>query len=261
VIGVAEGRIAPLVPPRLARGGPRHSVHRNARLDVADLLAGPRSGPLVYGMARIDTWGLVSNRSTIDTLGWTAGDHLHVAVVGGSVVAHRDEAGAFAMGTKPYLMIPAAVRHRSGLRPRDLVLLAADPNHDVLVVHPLAALDTMITADHSRWSNYGLKRSSRTGPQPLGGSKCQIRRTTSSCSAPMLVVPSEAGNHQEDRPWVAYCTDRRIAAIDRHRPARTAHSMTICRTRPFSLVAASLRLPRSATPPVPSLSATTWHRK
>jgi hypothetical protein len=29
------------------------------------------------------------------------------------------------------------------------VLLAADPNHDVLVVHPQSALDTMITTYHA----------------------------------------------------------------------------------------------------------------
>jgi hypothetical protein len=78
-------------------------------------------------MGKIDTWGAVSNRSTVDALGWTHGDRLHIALLGGSVVAHHDETGAFAMGTKPYFVVPAAVRHRSGLHSRDLVLMAADP--------------------------------------------------------------------------------------------------------------------------------------
>ena len=156
VVGVAERKVAALVPPQLAHGAGRRLLSsRNAQLDVVDLLAGPRAGSLVYGMGKIDTWGLVSNRSTIDTLGWVAGDRLHIVLVGGSVVVHRDEAGAFAMGTRPYLMIPAAVRHHSGLRPRDLVLMAADPNHDVLVVHPLAAVDTMITAYHASLTTTG----------------------------------------------------------------------------------------------------------
>lgn len=153
---MAERRIAPLVPPRLTPGsGRRLFAHRNAQLDVADLLPRPRSGTLVYGMGKIDAWGVVSNRSTIDALGWTTGDHLHIVLVGESVVAHRDDTGAFAMGTKPYLVLPAAVRHRSGLRARDRVLVAADPNHDVLVVHPLAALDTMITAYHASLTTVG----------------------------------------------------------------------------------------------------------
>jgi hypothetical protein len=120
-----------------------------AQLQVADLITRPRRGSLVYGMGKIDQWGLISNRATIDALGWTTGDHLHIALVSGSVVAHRDPAGAFTMGAKPYLNLPATVRHRSGLSGGELVLLAADPNHDVLVVHPLTALDEMITGYHA----------------------------------------------------------------------------------------------------------------
>jgi hypothetical protein len=106
---------SPLVPPRLQRGAGRQLLaSRNARIEVADLLPASRAGSLVYGMGRIDTWGVVSNRATIDALGWTAGDRIQIALVGGSVVAHRDPAGVFEMGPKPYLVLPAAVRHRSG---------------------------------------------------------------------------------------------------------------------------------------------------
>jgi len=160
VVAVAEHRIVPLVPPRLVRGAGRHALaSRAARIDVAELLARPRAGSLVYGMGRVDERGAVSNRATVDALGWTAGDHLHIAVVGGSVscsvVAYRDEGGAFAVGSKPYLVIPAAVRRRSGLRARDLVLVAADPHHGMLVVHPLAAVDAMITAYHATLTTVG----------------------------------------------------------------------------------------------------------
>jgi hypothetical protein len=158
VVAVADRKIAPLIPPKLSHGAGRQRLAaRNAHLDVADLFAPPRAGSLVYGMGKIDTWGAVSNRSTVDALGWTTGDRLHIALLGGSVVAHRDETGAFAMGIKPYFVVPAAVRHRSGLHSRDLVLMAADPNHDVLVVHPLAALDTMITTYHATLTTTGAK--------------------------------------------------------------------------------------------------------
>lgn len=147
---MAERKIAPLVPPTLARGsGRRLLAGRSAQLPVGELLARPRAGTLVYGMGRLDSEGRVANRSTIDALGWTAGDCLSIALVGGSVVVHRDASGAFVMGAKPYLVLPAALRRRSGLGAGDLVLVAADPNHDVLVVHPLAALDTMITTYHA----------------------------------------------------------------------------------------------------------------
>lgn len=147
---VIERKITPLIPPRLtATAGRQLLATRGSHLPVAELLSRPRAGSLIYGMGKIDTWGVVSNQDTIHALGWTHGDHLHIAVLGGSVVAHRDPAGVFAMGPKPYLTLPAAVRHRSGVRPGDRVLVAADPHHDVLVVHPLTALDTMIATYHA----------------------------------------------------------------------------------------------------------------
>jgi hypothetical protein len=150
VVDVAERTIAPLVPPRLSVSAGRQLLAtRGGRLPVAELLAPPRAGSLVYGMGKIDTWGVVSNRDTVQALGWAPGDRLQIALVGGSVVVHRDPAGVFAMGPKPYLVLPAAVRHRSGVRPGEPVLVAADPRHDVLVVHPLAALDSMIATYHA----------------------------------------------------------------------------------------------------------------
>lgn len=147
---MTERKVAPLVPPTLARGsGRRLLAGRGAQLPVGELLDRPRAGSLVYGMGHLDADGRLSNRSTIDALGWTVGDYLNIALVGGSVVVHRDSTGVFVMGNKPYLVLPAALRRRNGLGARDLVLVAADPNHDVLVVHPLTALDTMITTYHA----------------------------------------------------------------------------------------------------------------
>ncbi|MGH3758784.1 hypothetical protein [Actinophytocola sp.] len=147
---MTESKIAPLIPPTLARGsGQRLLAGRANQLQVGELLARPRVGSLVYGMGRLDSDGRVANRSTIEALGWVAGDRLSIALVDGSVVAHRDPTGAFVMGAKPYLVLPAPLRRRDGLGNRSLVLAVADPNHDVLVVHPLAALDTMITTYHA----------------------------------------------------------------------------------------------------------------
>jgi hypothetical protein len=153
---VAERTIAPLVPPRLSvSAGGQLLATRGGQLPVAELLAPPRAGSLVYGMGKIDTWGVVSNRDTVQALGWTPGDRLQIALVGGSVVVHRDPAGVFAMGPKPYLVLPAAVRHRSGVHPGERVLVAADPRHDVLVVHPVAALDSMIATYHASLTTGG----------------------------------------------------------------------------------------------------------
>jgi len=118
-------------------------------LPVAELLPLPRVGSLRYGLARVDGWGVVSNRAVIQALGWCHGDRLHITLIADSVVVHRSPSGVFVMPAKPYVVLPASVRHRPGLCPGQQVLIAADPGHDVLVVHPLAALDSMVVAYHT----------------------------------------------------------------------------------------------------------------
>jgi hypothetical protein len=44
-----------------------------------------------------------------------------------AVIARRDPGGMVTMASKPYLVIPAALRRRCGLRPGDRVLLAVFP--------------------------------------------------------------------------------------------------------------------------------------
>ncbi|HEY0448256.1 MAG TPA: hypothetical protein VGD70_03935, partial [Actinophytocola sp.] len=88
---MAERKIAPLLPPRLAvSAGRRLLATRGGHLPVGELLGLPRAGSLIYGMGKIDVWGTVSNRPTVDALGWVCGDRLHIALVDGSVVVHRD---------------------------------------------------------------------------------------------------------------------------------------------------------------------------
>ena len=98
------------------------------------------------GWPGVDASGVVSKRSTIQVLGWRCGDELHLTLVAGSVVVRRAPGGVVTLRAKPYLVLPLAVRRRCGLRAGDQVLVAADPNHGVLVVYPPAALDSMIVA-------------------------------------------------------------------------------------------------------------------
>ena len=100
---MAERKVAPFgpTPPDPWRDRQR-LASRNAQLDVVDVLSLPRAGSMVYGVGKVDERGAVSNRHTVDALGWSTGDHLHIVLVGGgSVLVHRDEAGAFAMDPSP----------------------------------------------------------------------------------------------------------------------------------------------------------------
>jgi hypothetical protein len=88
----------------------------------------------------------VADRAVNSARGGHRGDGLTMTAVGGVVTARRDPAGMVAMTAKPYIVIPAALCHRCGLEPGDLVLLAAIPGHDTLTAYSPAVLDQAIRA-------------------------------------------------------------------------------------------------------------------
>ena len=79
-------------------------------------------------------------------LGRQPGDRLTLTAASGVMVARRDLDGMVTMPTKPYLLIPAALRRRCGLRPGDHVLLAASPGEDTLTAYSLAVVDQALRA-------------------------------------------------------------------------------------------------------------------
>jgi AbrB family looped-hinge helix DNA binding protein len=62
---------------------------------------------------------------TIAALGWRGGDRLTLTADAGVMVARRDPGGMVTVPARPYIVIPAALRRRFGLRAGDHVLLAA----------------------------------------------------------------------------------------------------------------------------------------
>ena len=89
-------------------------------------LASPPGRPdVVYGFGRIDASGRVADRATIAALGWRGGDRLTLTAEAGVMVARRDPGGMVTVPARPYVVIPAAMRRRCGLRAGDHVLLAA----------------------------------------------------------------------------------------------------------------------------------------
>jgi bifunctional DNA-binding transcriptional regulator/antitoxin component of YhaV-PrlF toxin-antitoxin module len=82
-------------------------------------------------------------------LGWAPGTRLDVRETGGLVLVTADRQGVFGLTRQGHLRLPVAVRRWCGLATGDRVLLAAEPGDGLLVVHPLAALDAMITQLHA----------------------------------------------------------------------------------------------------------------
>ncbi len=135
--------VAPVIPTaRLGRGrqdrpGPGRPMP----------LACPSVRPgVVYGFGRIDASGRVADRATVAALGWRGGDRLTLTAEAGVMIARRDPGGMVTVPARPYVVIPAALRSRCGLRAGDHVLLAASPGQDMLAAYSFAVVDQAMRA-------------------------------------------------------------------------------------------------------------------
>lgn len=104
---------------------------------------GPR-----LSIAVMDAGGRLQDSGAVAALDWRPGDRLLITVVRTSVVIHRRPDGVFVMPRKPYVALPAPVRKACGAHAGSRLLLAADADHDVLIVHPEAAVQAMLRAFH-----------------------------------------------------------------------------------------------------------------
>jgi len=140
--------IAPLIPPRARPGEREHGGPVPVRrLPVAGSPQVPAvPDDVVYGTGRMDESGRVGDRAMIGILGWQPGDRLTLTAAAGVMVARRDPGGMVTMQAKPYLVIPAVLRRRCGLRAGDHVLLAASPVEDRLTAYSFAVVDEALRA-------------------------------------------------------------------------------------------------------------------
>jgi hypothetical protein len=103
----------------------------------------------VYGLAAVDRRDRAADHVVVQALGWQPGTRLDIRETRGLLVVRADAHGVFSVTKQGHLRLPAPVRHCCGLVPGDRVLLAADPERDLLVVHPPAALDAMLAQRHA----------------------------------------------------------------------------------------------------------------
>ncbi|WP_329060433.1 hypothetical protein [Amycolatopsis sp. NBC_01480] len=100
-------------------------------------------------IALMDGGGRLQDRGAVAALGWSPGDRLLITLVRTSIVIRRRPDGVFVMPRKPYVALPAPVRKGCGAMAGSRLLLVADPVHEVLIVHPEAAVQAMLRTFHT----------------------------------------------------------------------------------------------------------------
>jgi len=143
--------IQPLtLPPRT--GGPYAAPVRAGTLVPLPIPALPdlaTDGQRRFSTALLDASGRIQDRGIVTALDWKPGDRLLITQIRSSAVICRRRDGVFRMTTKPYVVLPAPVRHGCRVLAGSRVLLVADLAQDVLVVHPEHVVHAMLRDFHT----------------------------------------------------------------------------------------------------------------
>jgi bifunctional DNA-binding transcriptional regulator/antitoxin component of YhaV-PrlF toxin-antitoxin module len=141
----AQGVVASLVLPT-ARAAPYRPA---SPLPLAGLHQLPRDASMLYDIGRVDDSGRIASNDIINALDWRPGSKLDVILTPRTIVIRSAPGGLFSVPRRPRIVIPSHVRRAHDIKLGDHVLIAAAPDHGLVIVYPLSALDEMISRYHS----------------------------------------------------------------------------------------------------------------
>jgi bifunctional DNA-binding transcriptional regulator/antitoxin component of YhaV-PrlF toxin-antitoxin module len=102
----------------------------------------------IVGVATPDVRGRLAEATVVRALGWDVGTRLDIRVRAGLVLITADPHAVFRVTQPGQVRIPAGARDWCDLTAGHRVLLIADLDAGLLVVHPPAALTAMISQFH-----------------------------------------------------------------------------------------------------------------
>jgi hypothetical protein len=140
--------IAPVVLPSagVSGRGRGSAATRRQPLPMPRLAVACGSAPMViYRVAAIDSKGRVNDLAVPRALGWDSGTRLDMRETSGLLLVSANRQGVFSLTKEGYLRVPVTVRRWCGLQTADRVLVTADLDDGLLVVHPPAACTAMIS--------------------------------------------------------------------------------------------------------------------
>ncbi|MEV0431336.1 hypothetical protein [Micromonospora sp. NPDC050495] len=104
---------------------------------------------IVFDVARPDADGRVAARALLRALRWPPGHRLHVDATDGLLLIAAAPDGTHAVGARGALPLPVAARQMCGITSHQVVLLAAVPARDLLVVHPSNTITRLLADLHA----------------------------------------------------------------------------------------------------------------
>ncbi len=140
----AQGVVASLVLPA-ARTETAQPV---SPLPMTGLHQLPRDASMLYDIGRVDDSGRVASNDIISALHWRPGSKLDIILTPRTIVIRAAPGGLFCVPQRPRIIIPFHVRRAHDIQLGDHVLIAAAPDHGLVIVYPLSALDEMISRYH-----------------------------------------------------------------------------------------------------------------
>jgi hypothetical protein len=138
VSGFPVGELSSATVGRPRREGP--PLPRMAPARCADRMQ--------YAVSAVGANGRLGDRAVVRGLGWSARQRLDIREDHALIIVTADPQGGFQVSAQGFLLLPALVRHWCRLQAGDRVLVVADLDADRLVIHPPAALTSMIAAAH-----------------------------------------------------------------------------------------------------------------
>lgn len=108
-----------------------------------------RDTSMLYDMGRIDASGRVACTAILNELGWTPGRKFEALLAERAIVLRAAPQGRLSVPPKPSIIVPARARGPHRIKVGDQVLIAAAPEYGLVIVHPLTALDEMISSYHA----------------------------------------------------------------------------------------------------------------
>jgi hypothetical protein len=141
----AHGVVASLALPAPRQASPEPA----SPLTLPSLHRLPRDASMLYEIGCVDDSGRVYCSEIISRLDWRPGTRLDVILAPRAIVIRAAPGGLTSAQRRPCVLLPSHARNPHEIKAGDHVLLAAAPEHGLLLVYPLAALDDMISRYHS----------------------------------------------------------------------------------------------------------------